>query len=323
MEFWTQIPSRIFSRPKWICSDGQSVLPSRIPPDIRQIAPKNAALRGNYFLYFGFMFSTPLLGSIRLGILGCGRLGLTLAKRFSSLGVPSSQLKVSYGGDAATLREIQLAGLDGSIVSNSELCQQTDFQIIAIPPRKIQDLEKVPFRAEAQVVSAMAAISTAQLRAATGMPICRMMPSGPDTILGARAIAAIFPETCWLEAILLAAGFRVYILPNEEMMHFFTVGVCLPAAFVFASRHQLSTQDGVDQLNLEYGYFAEISEWAKSVIPVFRTTQDERLYIGEMATAGGITEAILTSMDQGNSFLISLQAGLQRSKLMGQVPKTV
>ncbi len=263
------------------------------------------------------MASTPPLASLRLGILGGGRLGLTLAKAFLSLGVNDITLKISHRGDEKTRGQIELAGLGGCLVSNEELCSQTDIQIIAIPPSRIRDLQHIPFRQGAQVVSAMAAISTSQLKAAAGIPICRMMPSGPDTILKGRAIAAIYPDRSWLKVILAAAGFRIYALADEQLMHYFTLGVCLPAALVVARHRGLVTQEAIHQFNLQYRDFLEIAAWARQVIPSFQSDQEEQHYIREMATAGGITQAIVESMVQGSTFSLALDAGLQRSKAIG------
>jgi pyrroline-5-carboxylate reductase len=107
---------------------------------------------------------------------------------------------------------------------------------------------------------------------------------------------------------------RIHELQDEDDMHVFTVGVCLPAALLIANKKSMNIEDAVEIIGQEYTGFKEIYFWAKNVLPAFDSEEEQEKYIEHMSTKGGITEAIVESLNSGNTFLDSLRNGITRSK---------
>ena len=157
----------------------------------------------------------------------------------------------------------------------------------------------------------MAGVSKASLKKALGIDAFRIMPSGPDTIKDRKGIVAVFPPNDILIDILSCIGLEVYELSDEESMHAFTAGVCLSAALLVAERKGLDTDQAVRIIGREYSDFGDIYTWARGVLPCCGSEQEE--YITRMSTKGGITEAIIDSLNSGDSFLCALRKGIARS----------
>lgn len=254
------------------------------------------------------------LANETIGIIGCGHLGRTLAKELIDHGFPKEQLMVSYGGRASTLETIKRAGLLENIAENEMICRKSTIIFITVRPQAVEELKILSFPKKARVVSCMAGVSSASLKNALGIEIFRIMPSGPDTIKERKGIIAVYPHNDALTNIMTCMGMKVYELQDEEMMHIFTVGVCLPAALLLAKELGLNTDMAANIIGKEYADFEEIYTWAKGVLPGFDTSEERDEYIRRMSTKGGITEAIVDSLSSGNTFLTALQSGIARSK---------
>ncbi len=109
-------------------------------------------------------------------------------------------------------------------------------------------------------------------------------------------------------------GLRVFELSDEEMMHAFTVGVCLPAALLVAGRKEKSVAQAARIIEKEYPGFEEIYVWAKDVLPNFDSDEEREEYVKRMSTKGGITEAIVNSLNSGSTFLTALRCGIAKSR---------
>ena len=247
-----------------------------------------------------------------VGIIGCGHLGRTLAEVLIDQGLQKEKLMISYGGSSSTLERIKAAGLLENVSDNMVICKKSSIIFIAVRPESIEGLKKLSFPKSAIVVSCMAGVSKASLLKALGIDAFRIMPSGPDTIEDRKGIVAVYPPNDILINILSCIGLEVYELSEEESMHAFTAGVCLPAALIVAERKGLDTDQAVRIIGREYPDFMEIYTWARGVLPANGSEQEE--YIRRTSTKGGITEAIIVSLNSGDSFLSALRKGIARSK---------
>ncbi len=99
---------------------------------------------------------------------------------------------VSYGGSHSTLECIRRTGLLENVSDNTEICNKATIVFIVVRPQAIEELKKLSFSKNAQVVSCMAGISTASLKRALRVDVFRVMPSGPDTIREGKGIVAIY-----------------------------------------------------------------------------------------------------------------------------------
>jgi pyrroline-5-carboxylate reductase len=109
-------------------------------------------------------------------------------------------------------------------------------------------------------------------------------------------------------------GLRVFELKEEEQIHIFTVGVCLPAAILALDDGKDAIEEACRCLSRVYPDFSEICSWARDVLPEFEREEDKRDYIRKMATRGGITEAVVKSLERGDDLLPALKQGIERSR---------
>jgi pyrroline-5-carboxylate reductase len=262
------------------------------------------------------------LSSHQIGIIGCGQLGRALAAAFIDNGLPKENLLVSYGGNPATLEAIKKAGFGENIVANREIGSKATIIFSTVRPQSFQDLKKLDFPGSVMVVSCMAGISISSLKKMTGNvgadQLFRIMPSGPETIKAKKGIVAVYPPRQPLTGILSDLGFRVYGMPDEERMHLFTAGVCLPAAILAARRRNLPMDKAIHRISEEYPDFIDIYEWAIRVLPVFNSDHEQQEYLSGMITQGGVTEAIIDRIHSGDQFEAALKKGVARSRELAE-----
>jgi len=249
-----------------------------------------------------------------IGIIGAGYLGKTLAETFIERGFSKERLMISYGGKLSTFESIKKAGLVENIADNNEICRKSTIIFIAVKPQALKELKNLPFTGNSLVVSCMAGISSASLKEALGIDVFRIMPGGPDTIKEKKGIVAVHPQNYILTEILSFMGLKVHELQDEEMMHIFTVGVCLPAALLIADKKRLDIGNAIEVIEKEYTDFRDVYIWAKNVLPDFNSDKEQEKYVEHMSTKGGITEAIVNSLNFGDTFLEALRKGIARSK---------
>jgi pyrroline-5-carboxylate reductase len=212
------------------------------------------------------------------------------------------------------LQNIIDCGLHSCLARNDEIFRDCSIVFIAIPPQSMPELRELSFQQDTMVISCMAGVPLQAIRRILGIEAVRMMPNGPSTIQENRAIAAIYPNNGLLIRILQGPDLRVYRLLDEELMHIFTVGVCLPAAFLISEDCDREIEDACKCLSRLYPDFAEICSWARDILPDFRTEEERRDRIGKMATKGGITEAIVESLRENDDLLTELEKGIERSR---------
>ncbi|MGV8175504.1 MAG: pyrroline-5-carboxylate reductase family protein [Methanothrix sp.] len=255
-----------------------------------------------------------LLSRESIGIIGCGHLGRALAYGLVSRGFPLDRLMLSRGKSESSLHRIIDVGLGDCLAENEEICRECDIIFISIRPQSLPELVGLAFPKDALVVSCMAGVSLQAIRRLLGVDAVRMMPSGPDTIEQKWGIAAIFPKDESLGRILRCLDIRVFELSEEEQMHVFTVGICLPAALLASDECEDAREKACRSLSRVYPDFPMICSWARDVLPTFESEEDKRDYISRMATKGGITEAIVQGLRNDGDLLTALRQGITRSR---------
>jgi pyrroline-5-carboxylate reductase len=258
--------------------------------------------------------SLDFLSDDTVGIIGCGHLGRTLAAEFIARGLHIDNLRVSCGRSDSSLRSIKNAGLQGCLAENEEISRDCSIIFISVRPQSLPDLKGLCVADDALVVSCMAGVPLQTIRKHLGADALRMMPSGPSTIRENKSIAAIYPHNDYLLKILSCLGMQVFNLPNEDLMHIFTAGVCLPAALLASGNDKIRRAEASEILAKEYPDFPKICMWAEQVLPEFEREEDKENYIRSMATKGGITEAIIESINAGDCLHVALNRGINRSR---------
>jgi pyrroline-5-carboxylate reductase len=258
--------------------------------------------------------SLGFLSDQSIGIIGCGHLGRALALQFLSRGLPVDRLKVSCGGGASSLDGIKRAGLICCQAKNEDICRDCSIIFISVRPQSLPDLKCLSFRKDALVVSCMAGVSLQAVKKHLGADGVRIMPSGPSTIQDMKGIVAIYPHNDIMARILKSLELNVFALPDEELMHIFTAGVCLPAVLLASESDDQGRREASRTLAEEYAEFPRIFAWAKQVLPKFEDDEEISDYIRMMATKGGITEAMIESLKSDSSLTFAIKKGIKRSR---------
>jgi len=253
------------------------------------------------------------LSDLKIGIIGAGHLGLTMAQVFIKSFLPVPNLFISFKGSLHTKKLIEGLGLSDQVVPIEELCMAADIAFIFIRPQSFIDFKITSIGANILFVSGMAGVPLTSLEKTFGRNVCRIMTSGPDTVRQNKAMAAIYPFNEVINRILTESGFTPMILNEEREMHYFTVGVCLPAAFVLAKKLGIDVESGLEDLKPGYAIIRQLYLWAKDVVPVFNSGGEADDYVRKMATPGGITEAILINLQKSRDLLQAVEAGVERS----------
>lgn len=253
-----------------------------------------------------------------IGVIGCGHLGSAIALQLVSSGFPLDRLRVSRGKSDGSLQKLD-AGLGPCLAGNEEICRECSIIFICIRPQSLPELEDLAFPRDALIVSCMAGVSLSAIKGLLGFDAVRMMPSGPDTIREGKAIAAIYPHNKILCRILQALGLRVFELKEEEQIHVFTAGICLPAALAACIGGVGGIEDACRSLSRDYPDFPKICDWARETVPRFEGEEDKQNYISRVATKGGVTEAMVESLRRNGDLKAAINKGIERSRKISRM----
>jgi pyrroline-5-carboxylate reductase len=251
-------------------------------------------------------------GEPRIGILGCGHLGQAIALSLIRHGFHKENLFLSYRGNPQTRRKLEEAGLDSRIVESDDLFRQAEIIFLTVRPQDIAVPSFPKASGNSLPVSCMAGVSLRVLNRVLGAESCRMMPSGPDTLLSGQGVAAFYPKNERLERLLQSLEIRTLPASNEQDLNVFTAGVCLPAAMLIEEDREKS-QKAIERIGTSFPLLPELYEWALDVLPHFDNSLEKDLYVNKMATKGGVTEAIVTSLKSGATLDAALMEGIRRS----------
>ena len=150
------------------------------------------------------------LGGESIGVIGCGHLGRAIALQLVSGGFPVDRLRVSRGKSDGSLEKILDAGLGPCLAGNEGICRECSIIFICIRPQSLPELEDLAFPKDALVVSCLAGVSLSSIKGLLGVDAVRMMPSGPDSMIEGKGIAAIYPHNQVLSRILQGLSLRVF-----------------------------------------------------------------------------------------------------------------
>lgn len=86
----------------------------------------------------------------------------------------------------------------------------------------------------------------------------------------------------------------------------------MPAALLIEENRKKS-QEAIKRIETSFPLFPELYEWALKILPHFDNSLQKDSYIKNMATKGGVTEAIITSLKSGAPLDAALMKGIRRS----------
>jgi pyrroline-5-carboxylate reductase len=253
------------------------------------------------------------LNHLKVGIIGGGHLGQAIAHALVGAGLEKGNLFISYGGSPSTYQKLQAAGLDSCLATNARAFEQAGIVLLTIKPKDIFALKGLALKGSGLVVSCMAGAPINLINGILETNVHRMMFSGPDTITAGVGVAAVYPEHADIEMLLHAMTVTMIKVMSEEALDILTAGVCMPAALLVAA-DPTAQQAAIERLAERYPMLLSLYTWALSVLPELNNDAEKSAYVQKMMTRGGVTEAIVGSLRQGDPLDDALIKGIARTK---------
>lgn len=258
-----------------------------------------------------------------IGILGCGKLGLSLAKVIlSTYPTIKNNLLVSHATSKETHDKISDAGLSDRVVSNAELCGKSKLIFIGLRPQNISVLSACKIPKDAHVVSLMAGVSVDKIQTIVNIEkVTRVMLTTPELNyrrLGLAAITGQYHEE--IRGILDIFCHKQYLLSHEHSIDPFTVSVNLPillsnVKFAYdMNRLQKILQRSFQDENIESG---ELLRWSEVVLRTFQRNTPLISVLSAGRTKEGVLDAIINTISVTQDPVAAFEAGLQKTKELG------
>ena len=248
------------------------------------------------------------LGEEKLGFFGAGHLAKAFLHILLSKGFPKEKILVTHKGSSETRKFLDK--LELAVMSNDELCEKSKVILYFVKPQDYLVAKECHINSGALVISFLAGVSVEKLK--TVFPrneIVRIMPSAPNTIQNKDGLCASYPEMPQV-IISLFEDFEIINLPEEELMHDFCLLTCIPQIMVYGEVDITELKEFFQELPFESD---KIISWAKRNTPQDLSLAERQEFLNKAATKGGINEAILQALEQGDSVLEALMKGKERS----------
>lgn len=251
--------------------------------------------------------------NVQIGIIGCGHLGQAILESLINHGFRKKNLFISYKGSPSTYGKIEKMGLASCISENERIFNEADIIFITTKPHDVLSLKEISISQSTLVVSCLAGVSVEILKNIFKSDVCRIMLSGPDTIIAEKGVATVYPYNELVACILNRMNLQIFKISDEGYIDIFTAAVCLPAALLQEDNEEV-INEAINEMEKEWASFLDLYKWAKRILPCFNTKNEKVEYIARMITKGGVTEAIIDSLKSGEIFINALRKGITRSK---------
>jgi pyrroline-5-carboxylate reductase len=269
-------------------------------------------MKKNFTNKFSATTSTNLHDAV-VGIVGFGHLGGSLAESMLRNGFSAERLLVSHRGRESTRTRIIELGLSGCLTDNHDLVQRADIVVLGIRPQDILSLAAQTFGNGVLAVSCMAGLPVDLLRNVLGTDVCRIMCSGPDTIMDGMGTATMYPVCDEVRSLLGLMGLDIMDVSSEEELDSFTIGICIPALILNSRTPKEDALSAMERMEKIYPVYGALRRWVESVTPESTANDGER-YLENVCTRGGVTEAMMTLLRGGASFEEALHGGISRGR---------
>ncbi len=245
----------------------------------------------------------------RIGIIGAGNMGRAIILKLLEKNYPYENIELSYNGSIFTFSELYDNNLVDMITSNASIVENTSIIILAVPPQLFSKIGEFKLDDDTLVISIMAGISIDDIKKQTGSNnVVKIIPTGPDTIKNSEAIAGVYPSNDVANELFDLLDIDYYLLDNEDQMEYISIAGCLPAVFCKVDYSDKENQKAIEEFANDFTDFIEIAQKTSKLVP----DDNKEEFIKSFSTPGGVTEAIIRSLDDGNSLFDSLNAGLER-----------
>ena len=189
--------------------------------------------------------------------------------------------------------------------------KNSDIVILAARPQNIRDIAENYIRKDALILSFMAALPLSALSSFFDCSISRAMCSGPETISGGRGICVLHRGTDAARELVTLCGMREMQIRTEDEIDAFTAGICIPPILMNLVVGREESAMALKNMAVRYSVYSELSPWIEAELAL-SSSQDDKKSLENVSTKGGVSEAMVSALLDGASFLSSVERGIER-----------
>jgi len=247
----------------------------------------------------------------KIGMVGFGHLGSSIAEALVNGGFPKSNLMISYKGSQATMDRVSGLKLESCVRDSEYLMKNSDIIILAARPQNIREIAQNYVRRDTLILSFMAALPLSALSSFFDCRISRAMCSGPETISGGRGICVLHHGTDAARNLVCLCGMREMQIKTEDEIDAFTAGICIPPILMNIKVDERERKKVLNDMALRWSIYRELSSWIEAELAL-SASQNDKKSLENVSTKGGVSEAMVTSLINGGSFFPSVERGIER-----------
>lgn len=247
----------------------------------------------------------------KIGMVGFGHLGSSIAEALIKGGFPKSNLTISYRGSRATMDRVSGMKLESCVRNPEYLMKYSDIVILAARPQNIREIAQNHVRKDTLIISFMAALPLSALSSFFDCRISRAMCSGPETISGGRGICVLHHGNDAARELVNLCGMREIEIKSENEIDAFTAGICIPPILMNIKVDEMERKKALKNMALRWSVYRELSGWIEAEL-ASAASQDDKKSLENVSTKGGVSEAMVTSLINAGSFLPSVERGIER-----------
>ena len=248
-----------------------------------------------------------------IGVVGLGHLGSSIVEALLNGGVSQEKLMVSFKGSKSTLKRAQKMGIASCLTDTKKLMSKADIIILAAKPQDFAAVSAHSVRKDALVMSFMAAIPLRILEKSFDCHVCRVMCSGPETITSGHGAAVLLPSLPLAESVLAAASVNIFQVSSESEIDAFTVGICIPPILMNIEISEKARRQAILAMKADFPVYQRLGEWIELELQAAAADKKESC-LENVSTKGGISEAMINSLQNDGSFARALERGMKRCR---------
>ncbi len=247
----------------------------------------------------------------KIGMVGFGHLGSSIAEALVNKGFPKSNLMISHRGSIETTERVSDLKLESCVRDTEYLMKNSEVIILAARPQNIKEIAENCVSKDTLILSFMAALPLKALNSFFDCRILRVMCSGPESISGGRGISTLMPSDKDACGFLKACGIREFEVKNEDEIDAFTAGICIPPILMNISIDRKERYTVLNKMALRFPVYRELSDWIEAELAL-SASKNNKKSLQNVSTKGGVTEAMISALLGGASFLSSVERGIER-----------
>ena len=247
----------------------------------------------------------------KIGMVGFGHLGSSIAEALVNKGFPKSNLMISHRGSIETTERVSDLKLESCVRDTEYLMKNSEVIILAARPQNIREIAQNHVRKDTLILSFMAALPLSALSSFFDCSISRVMCSGPESISGGRGISTLMPSDKDACGFLKACGIREFEVKNEDEIDAFTAGICIPPILMNISIDRKERYAVLNKMALRFPVYRELSDWIEAELEL-SSSESNKKSLENVSTKGGVSEAMVSALLGGASFLSSVERGIER-----------